>query len=270
MVKFIRTTILTLIIVANLFCVAFAQEVIVEGFGTDRETALKDARRNAVEQVVGTFVDSRTITNDYMVEMDKIYLKSSGFVGKVEVLSEGFNNGMYKVRAKINVDKSPNSELLKQVQAVMALNDPKIAVAVLKENSSTHEDLIESAIIDRLVNLNFSHVTNAAISNSSLNNIQNVNADFIVLAKTRASSSDLVIPDFKGGSIETGLNNGRVEMTVKIIRVDSNDILETFSVESSGFGEGSTAAERDALKNMANQAADKVDEKFRRIGAREN
>ena len=58
-------------------------------------------------------------------------------------------------------------------------------------------------------------------------------------------------------------------MTVKIVRLDTGDILETFNIETTGIGEGSTAAERDALKNMANQAGAKVDEKFRKIGAKQ-
>ena len=94
-----------LFIFFGIFNFAEAREVTVEGVGTDRESALRDARRLAVEQVVGTFVDSRTLTNNFMVELDKIYTKSSGFVGKIDVLSEGFSNGVYKVRAVINVDQ---------------------------------------------------------------------------------------------------------------------------------------------------------------------
>ena len=271
------------IVSAGIFNIAEAKQVTVDGVGLDRESALRDARRLAVEQVVGTFVDSRTLTNNFMVELDNIYVKSSGFVGNVNVLSEGFENGMYRVRATIDVDQNPSPEILQQVQAVMALNDPRIAVAVFKGNSATHEDAIESAIMDRLISLNFTHVIDPNIV-AGLHNAQMLNdlyngrpvsgvgsnfgADFIVLAKCYTTSKDIKIPDYKGGYLDTGLNDGRTEMVAKIIRFDTGDILETFNVETSGIGEGTTTAERAALKKMAEQAAGKVDEKFRRIGAR--
>ena len=267
MFKIIKSMSLVLFVVMIILNVAEAKEVTVDGFGTDRESALKDARRNAVEQVVGTLVDSRTLTKNAIVELDEVYLKSVGFVGKVDILSESMDNGLYKVRATINVDQNPNSELLQQVQAVMALNDPRIAVAVFKENTNIHEEAIESAIINKLIDMNFSHVVGSEGTAAEVNARRDV--DFVVLARTRTSSSSLVIPDFKGGSIDTGLNDGRTEMTVKIVRLDTGAILETFNIETSGMGEGSTAAEREALKNMANQAGTKIDEKFRRIGARQ-
>lgn len=281
--KFLTTVSFSAAIAAGIFNLAEAKEVTVDGVGTDRDSALRDARRLAVEQVVGTFVDSRTLTSNYILELDNIYLKSSGFVGKINVLSEGFEGGLYRVRAIIDVDQNPNPEILQQVQAVMALNDPRIAVTVFKGNSTIHEEAVESAIMDRLISLNFTHVIDPNIV-AGLHNAQMLNdlykgrsvsgvgssfgADFIVLARCHTTSRDIKIPDFKGGYLDTGLNDGRTEMTAKIIRLDTGDILETFTVETSGIGEGTTTAEREALKNMANQAAAKVDEKFRRIGSR--
>ena len=271
------------LIIALIVNAAEAKEVTVDGTGTDRDSALRDARRLAVEQVVGTFVDSRTLTKNYMVELDNVYTKSTGFVGKVNILSEGMVNGIYKIRATIDVAENPSPEILQQVQAVMALNDPRIAVAVFKSNSTTHEEAIESAIMERLITLNFTHVIDpnvvAGLHNAQmLNDLYNgrpVNgvgssfgADFIVLAKSSTTSKEIKIPNFKGGYLDTGLNNGQTELVAKIIRLDTGDILETFTVETSGIGEGTTTAEREALKNMANQAAAKVEEKFRRIGSR--
>ncbi len=283
MKNFFKIIFTTFFVLAGFFNIVEAREVTVTGVGTDRESALKDARRIAVEEVAGTFIDSRTLTNKSMVELDEIYLKSSGFVGKVNVLNEGFANGMYQIRAVIDVDQNPSPEILRQVQAVMALNDPRIAVIVFKENSAVHEEAIESAIMDRLISLNFSHMTDpnivAGLQNAQmLNSLYNgrpvtgigssFGADFIVLGRCRTTSRDIKIPDFKGGYQDTGLNDGQTEMTAKIIRLDTGDILETFTVETSGIGEGNTVAEREALKNMANKAAEKVEEKFRRIGAR--
>ena len=267
MLKLIKSLALALLVIMATLNVTEAKEVTVDGVGTDRDSALKDARRNAVEQVIGTFVDSRTLVNNAVVEMDQIYLKSAGFVGKVDVLSEGTDNGLYKVRATINVDESPNSELLKQVQAVMALNDPRILVAVFKENTNTHEESIESAIINRLVDMNFSHVVSAEGTAAEVNARRDV--DFAVIARTRTTSTSIEFPDFKGGTYSTGINSGRTELSCKIVRLDTGDILETFVAEASGVKFGNEQAEREAVKNMADQAGAKVDEKFRKIGAKQ-
>ena len=42
---------------------ASAQMVTVEGYGPDRGSALRDAERLAVENVVGTFIDSKTLVS---------------------------------------------------------------------------------------------------------------------------------------------------------------------------------------------------------------
>ncbi len=280
----IKKMISFLLLMGIMSSTAWAKEVTVVGVGTDRESAMRDARRIAVEQVVGTFVDSRTLVENYVVALDNIYTKSSGFVGKVTVLQEGMAGDAYQVRATIDVNQNPDPELLKQVQAVVALNDPRIAVIVLKAGEQgVHEELIESAIMDRLISLNFSHIIDPKIV-AGLQDARmleslydgrpvthvgsSFGADFVVLGKCDTTTEKVTIPDFKGGYKTTNLDSGRSNMTVKIIRLDTGDILETFSVESSGLEFGHGRAERESVKAMADQAAAKVDEKFRRIGAR--
>ena len=43
---------------------AAAQSVVVDGVGADERAALIDASRAAVEQVAGTFIDSRTLVEN--------------------------------------------------------------------------------------------------------------------------------------------------------------------------------------------------------------
>lgn len=283
LLKSIKKIFLTIVIVTEFFSVAEGAAVTVEGTGTDRESALRDARRLAVEQVVGTFVDSRTLTKNFMVELDNVYTKSNGFVGKIDVLDERTENGLYIVRATIDVDRNPIPEILQQVQAVMALNDPRIAIIILKENSSVHEERIESAIADRLIAMNFKHIVdpnivtalhdapmlNALYNGRPITGIgSNFGADFIVLGKCNTNSHRVMMPDFKGGYTDLGLNNSKTEIVTKIIRPDTGDVLETFTLETSGMDGRDGEAENISLKNMAAQVAAKVEEKFRRIGAR--
>ncbi|MBI5893359.1 MAG: hypothetical protein HZB79_06885 [Deltaproteobacteria bacterium] len=54
-----------------------------------RDIALQDALRNAVEQAVGTMIDSETLVESYQVLRDSVYSKSSGYIQKYTVLKEG-------------------------------------------------------------------------------------------------------------------------------------------------------------------------------------
>jgi hypothetical protein len=60
--------------------------VTVEGRGADKEAAIQDALRTAVEKGAGQFIHSQTETKDYQVVLDKILSKSAGFVKRYDVL----------------------------------------------------------------------------------------------------------------------------------------------------------------------------------------
>ena len=259
-----------------------AEQVSVEGTGGDRQSAIADAKRAAVNQVVGTYIDSRTLVSDSELALDEILTKSVGFVTDVQILRENNLGGVYTVQALVNVSKE--SELTSRLQTIMSLNDPRIAVIVLREGTNQHEDRVESAIMDSLIEMGFGHVVDADIT-AGLNNAQmlrslyegrgagqavgsSFGADFIVMGKTNAESNQVMIPDFKGGYKTTALNSGRAEMTAKIIRLDSGDVLSTFTVDAKGMETNRSYAEREAMKNIAVQAAAKVEEKFRRLGAK--
>lgn len=71
----------------------------VSGAGADVESAKNDACREAVRQVVGSYVASKTRTeNDDLIE-DKVISLSAGFVEKVEALKGFFRDFRGRVAA---------------------------------------------------------------------------------------------------------------------------------------------------------------------------
>ena len=117
--------------------VALAQQVTVDGVGADKESALRDAMRNAVEAVVGTMIDSRTLIDKNVVALDEIYSKSQGFVKDIKILQESQTGGMYRIKANVDVNTNPDTQLMNRLQMIMLLNDPRIAVVVLRGNSGS-------------------------------------------------------------------------------------------------------------------------------------
>ena len=259
---------------------AMAQEVTVTGTGIDRDSALRDAERMAVEQIVGTYVDSQTLVASAMVELDEIYTKADGYTRLVSVIQEGQTAGGYTVKAIMDVNTDPNSEFMDKVQMIARLKDPRIAVIVLKDGQySVHEKRAESIIMERLIQLGFSHVVDAnivaglydaqmlrALYNGEpvVNVGSSFGADMVIIGNSSGSAAPAQIPDFKGGYKTVALSTGNMEMIFKIVRPSTGNIIDTFSVESKGIGPSREAAEQQMIKKAADEAAGKIEERLRR------
>ena len=253
----------------------------VSGMGKDRNSAIRDAARNAVQQVVGVYIDSRTLVHNSVVALDEIYAKSQGYVKNVSVLNEGWQNGSYQVNAQIDVNTDANSSLMNQLHMIMMLNDPRISVIVLKENNTTsenaHDTISEGAMSERLVDLGFSHVVDAHIVSNLqdaklLYNIYNgktslsgvgasYGVDFLVLGQSNIDVSKVSLNTNNPQSV------GNADLSVKIIKFDTGDIIGTFTTEGKGVDISHKTAERKALKTAANAAAQKLEDKFKKISA---
>ena len=123
----------------------FAQEtrqVTAEGvasLGSDpaaaRDKAIDDALRRAVEQAVGTMVESDTAVQNYQLLSDKIYSHSAGYVKNYNVDSESKDGGL--LRIKITADVS-TGDLSNDLGGIGLLNRrmkyPRVMVSIVEEN----------------------------------------------------------------------------------------------------------------------------------------
>ena len=276
---------IVLLVLMSMTCTALAREVIAEGYGANHNEALKDAEKNAVEQVVGTFIDSRLIVENFMTEMQRIYSHSQGFVNNVQILNEGStSDGLYMVRAKMNVESEFNSSLISELEAVMRLNDPRITVIMLKDNAAagTHDELAESALNNKLLDFGFSHIVDADIV-ANLENARlleriyngerglvgvgdSYGADYLVLGVTHASAAPIQIPNYRtGGYTAHPMNVGSADITAKIIKLSTGEIVATFSVSGRGQDITEDTAARKAIKIAAEKAAAELENKFKKI-----
>lgn len=263
---------------------ALAQIVTVDGTGLNRDEAIRNAERAAVEQVVGTYVNADTLVENAMVKLDELYTASQGFVNGVKIISESNTVNGYVVRATMNVESEANTELMSRLETIMRLNDPRITVIMLKDAApaGTHDDLSESAINDRLLELGFSHVVDADIVANLENAVlleriyngerglvgvgDSYGADYLVLGKTHASAQNLVLPNYgKGGYNRHPLNVGNADITAKIIKLANGEIVGTFTVSGKGNGVNADLAERSAIKNAANNAAVELENRFKKV-----
>ena len=280
MKKFLLTAVLLIFLTVP----AFAAEVVAEGFGETRDEAIYRAEQAAVEQVVGTYIDANTLVENAVVQLDELYAASRGFVNGVEILSVERRDGGYFVRAKMNVESEANTELMSRLETIMRLNDPRITVIMLKDGApaGTHDELSESAVNDRLLELGFNHVVDADIVANLENAVlleriyngerglvgigDSYGADYLVLGKTHASAGNIQLPNYRtGGYRNHPLQIGDADVTAKIIKLATGEIVGTFTVSGRGNGTSADFAERSAIKNAAQNAAAEIESKFKKV-----
>jgi len=136
-----------------------------------RDKAVDDALRKAVEQAVGTMISSDSMTENYKVIHDKILARTSGYVEKYKILSEGPERDLYRVRVQAEIG---NADLTSDLNALGLLHvmveKPKVMVIIDEKMGGLYEatgsDAVgqaESTIMEKLINAGFNVVDAATV-----------------------------------------------------------------------------------------------------------
>lgn len=263
--------------------VALAQSVEVVGYGDDKEAATKDAMRAAVEQVVGTFLDSKTLVSQSVVVQDEIYSKAQGFVTNINVLEEGKSGDNYFIRARVDVNTNPDSQLQDRLQMIMLLGDPRIGVVAFKNstnayeygNNNPYDDITEQAVNAKLLSLGFTHVAdvsltsklrNSALLNSVYNGDSNLpdgnssyGIDILVLVKSSVDATKITLMKQAGTNVETQLVRGTANVTGKVIEFVTGTIRGTFEAKGQAVDISDVTAQNKALQDVSGNIAQEVE-----------
>lgn len=79
------------------------RQVVVSGIGIDRDSAIKQGLRAAVEQAIGVFLKSETIIENHITIEDKILSHSRGYVESFDIINEGAQADLYTVMLSVVV-----------------------------------------------------------------------------------------------------------------------------------------------------------------------
>ena len=259
-------SVITLILLLGFNSISLAQTVTVTGIGEDRAHAINNAKRAAVQEVIGTYIDSRTLVKDAMVVLDEIYSKSHGFVGKIEIIEEGKIVDAYKIKAKVDVNTEANSSLLNQIKLVLSLNNPRIGVELTGgENiNAQNVNYCKGQIVEMLIKEGFSHVTGSR-----------ENTDFIVEGEINANSNPILLPKYSDytneesgeASVNTNLVRASVKINGRILKTDTNEIIGEFQETAENIRDNNDNAINLSTFNLAPKIAKSVKNLFARHGA---
>ena len=287
------------ILIALFLCMAIAQTalaqtVTVDGVGVDRDSAMRDAARTAVEQVAGMYINSNTVVSNTAVELDEILSHAQGYVQNIQVISESNVGGEYRVRANVDVNTDANSAFMKRLDAVMRLNDPRIGVVILSDDSDLdnnynglpgHDTILETALNERLLEVGFKHVVDVNLV-SQLQDSAVLNAvyrgdsglpysgdasarpiDYLVIGRSHAEGYDIKLPNNHGGYITSPMSSARTHLDLKIISFGTGTIIGTYSVDGQGVENSENLARRKSRQTAAVKATEKLEQQFLKAAA---
>ena len=85
-----------------------SRTVEVVGTGITRDRAIEDAKRTAVEQVVGVYLTSRSQVKNFVLDDDTIISETTGFIKSYQVISCNTSKGLSNCRLAAEVEGDEN------------------------------------------------------------------------------------------------------------------------------------------------------------------
>ena len=238
--------------------IAFSQTIesqgvaaIVQGnLDISRDKAIEDALRNAVEQATGTLIENETLVENYQVLSDKIYSQSRGYVQSYEVLSEGAEQGLYKVTIQANVASGELKNDLRALNILMRqVRKPR--VMVLFEESMSHgvnsgslaEDAFSRVLLERGFKLVDADTVRRNLGQDSVRGLLAGDERVAAVISDKYGAEMLVL-----GTAQAGTN----QVTIGDIRINSNQAVVSAKLVKADTGEVKVSETRQAVKPHVN------------------
>lgn len=252
--------------------VVSAQQVKVSGFGMNYDEAERDALRNAVEQAVGTMVDSTTLVKNSELLSDEIYKSSKGYIRNYQIVNRQMHNdGTFEVNIYADVDTNPNSKLMNELTRLGIINrqlrDPKIAVIIPEYHirAKVPDPAGETAIIRKLTEAGFSRIIYAEGMRNTIKKLDyltaqdmhsiadNLNVDILIVGEAFSEGIGDV-GKFIGRGKNTGILSCSARLEAKIFIAKTGQIISA----NGTYGKAADVTKLIASKKALNAAGEKM------------
>lgn len=244
--------------------VTTGQSDLAIGMGRAREEAIAQATRLAVEQAMGVYVLSETLTENMALVSDKILTQSSGYISGYKVLSESKANGLYSVKIEATVSIEP---LVDQLAAMGLLRDWNVAVVLVSNGEArASNEGAKTELNAMMIKKGFRVADENALVQLSqpalMQQIQQGNylaalpalrdqgVDVLVVGKTLTRAAGEPMETYAG--IKTIMTQGQID--ARLIRVDTGEILASKSFVAAAGGSAQDIAESKAVQQAAQKA----------------
>lgn len=268
-----KNTLAVLGICASCLFSQTAMAAVVTGSGTDSQEALKDAMRVAVEQTIGTLVKSETRIESSIVIEDEILAKSQGYVRDYKILETFQQNGSVFVKADVDVAAEPDSALMKTLDTLMLLDDPRIVVLITENNNTNYLDnqTCETKLAQALLDAGYKRVNEGHVlaaqrgikisSNNSSELVsvaKNLDADYLVMGTVNGDSTSDIAATTGAGEGKSGLRTFNSTLDYKVVKVDTAQVITAGSTKGVGLELTPSVGMQSAYLKAADDAAEQI------------
>jgi len=252
--------------------VLFAQppigDIIVQadGYGASKKAALLDAKRNAVEQGIGTVIISETEMNLFVVQKDIVISKTLGAVKKYDIVKEEKSEaGDVQVSINAVVSLASIKADLAALKILLESMDKPRMMVVIKEK---HGNTAESTILDFLSEKGVELVDPAVVAALMQKNDELINkatlGDPMAAAKIGTSNGAeyVIVGNVSKSQTEndmlrkTGMNSGQAAITAKVVNCSNGKIIAAKMSNSAFAHVSGDMAETKATEKAANKLMD--------------
>jgi hypothetical protein len=267
------------------------QEVVARGMGAvisgdlakAEEDAISNALRNAVEQVIGTMIQSEVLVQNYQTIEDRIYSQSAGYVERYEVIGKSRQGDtILEVTIKAVVRKGSLKNNLDALGLLITRKGkPRLMIIVDERNMDEHYydwgidmNTTENEVMNALMDKGFPFVDREAATRKIAKDAvmaslegdekaaQNIalqsGAEVLIVGKAVAKAAS-------GGPsamIQAGMVSCQATINLRALRADDGTILATTSQQSAAAHIDQLTGGTQALKKAAKLASDDLTSKI--------
>ncbi|MFC1595607.1 flagellar assembly protein T N-terminal domain-containing protein [Gemmatimonadota bacterium] len=247
-----------------------------------RDDAINDAQRNAVERVMGTHVQSSTITENFMLIQDNIYTRTSGYISSYEVTNETEDPDMITVTVQATVKESQLVSDLEAIGVLMArMNYPRLLVLVDEQifvdeggeervPTTVDNATTTTTFMEMLQPKGFRFVDPMTVAmNTQANVLQSALEGDVAQAVTigRAHQAEVIVLGTTIAKRSTNVQQQladmismQVSIAIRIIRSDTGEIMATSQENDAGVGLSPIDGTARAIERAMNRLGPRLEE----------
>lgn len=267
------------------------QEVVAKGLGAvigndeakAYDDALASALRNAVEQVVGTMIQSNVLVENYQVVEDRIYSNTRGYVKSYQVINQANRgNNIVETTIRAVVKKSNLENDLNAIGLLISQkNKPRVMLLIDEVNMHHHyyyyhHDLNTTAneLTNKFLEKGFTFVDRDVVSQKLQKDAALAAVDGDIKAAqsiARESGAEVLIVGkaiskaASGGPAvlkQSGMVSCQATLNLRAVRADDGSIIATTSKQAAAVHVDNVTGGTQALIKASDLAAEELTKKI--------
>lgn len=243
-----------------------------DGYGTSKNDALLNAKREAVSSGIGTFLISETEVKNFILQKDMILTQTVGAVKSYKIIAEAQDGDTYNVKISAVVSMASIKQDLVALKILLeSMDKPRMMVVISEENGNA----AETAILDYLNEKEFELVDPAAVA-ALMNKDEALirkatEGDPVAAAQLGAANgAEYVVVGKVGKSTaenkllgDAGMVSGQASITAKVVNCSNARIIASKSARGSAAHISVETAQTKAAEQAARKLMD--DKLFEKI-----